>query len=61
MDVNEHKRLSNITLLHKLKYRHCSLLAVTHLSTVDILEIWNRCLFSKPGSKNIKISLLSDR
>jgi hypothetical protein len=32
MDVNEHERLSNITLRHKLKQRNSAFIAVLHFT-----------------------------
>ena len=32
VDVNEHERLSNITLRHKLKQRNSTFIAVVHFS-----------------------------
>jgi len=32
MDVNEHERLTNITLRHKLKYRNSTFIAALHFT-----------------------------
>ena len=45
MEVNEHERLSNITLLYKLKERNSTFIAVLHFTATLNIYINNYCLF----------------
>ena len=35
MDVNEHERLSNISLIHKLKYQNSTFIGVQHFTVTE--------------------------
>jgi len=46
MDVNEHERLSNTTLRHKLKLRNSAFIAVLHFCLLDRIFLLGRLIFS---------------